>query len=310
VWYAEKRVSPKQMKPLLGLDTCCRTAVVYCPENLSCLWELKRPDRGTPLPKPVAERVDGAIAIALNVAAYATNRELKEKLDRPQLSWDSSSNKVAQRGALVIPKLAHGGGADDAVHAVANLTQVLKRDLDIRTESQRQILSPDDPRLLDYPIVYIHGRRAFRFTAAEREALRTYLERGGFLMGDAICGSKEFADSFRREMEAIFPANKLDTISVDHPMMSNETYRGFDITRVSLRDPQARGDAADPLKSRIVKAAPVLEGVTVDDRLAVVFSPFDLSCALEKANSPDCKGYTRDDAAKIAANIVLYALSE
>ncbi len=310
VWFAEQRVSAKQMKPLLGLDTCCRTAVVYCPENLSCLWELKRPDRGTALPKTVQERVDGAVAIAANVAAYATNRELKEKLDRPQLSWESSSGKTPKRGALVIPKLAHSGGADDAVHAVANLMQVLQRDLEIRTEAQRQILAPDDPKLLDYPIAYIHGRRAFRFTAAEREALRTYLQRGGFLMGDAICGSNEFATSFRREMEAIFPEAKLEAIPADHPLMLNEVYRGFDISTVSLRDPQARGGAGDPLKSRIVKTAPVLEGIKVDDRFVVVFSPYDLSCALEKANSPDCKGYTRDDAAKIAANIVLYALQE
>lgn len=310
VWFAEQRVSAKQMKPLLGLDTCCRTSVVYCPDNLSCLWELKRPDRGTPLPKPVQERVDGAVAIAANVVAYATNRELKEKLDRPQVSWDAATSKTAQRGALVIPKLAHGGGADDAVHAVANLMQILHRDLDIRTESQRQILSPDDPKLLDYPMVYMHGRRSFRFTAAEREALRVYLERGGFLMGDAICGSKEFADAFRREMETIFPGAKLEAIPTDHPIMSSEAYRGFDISSVSLRDPQARAGDGDPLKSRIVKTAPVLEGIKIDDRFVAVFSPYDLSCALEKSNSPECKGYTRDDAAKIAANIVLYALNE
>ena len=40
------------------------------------------------------------------------------------------------------------------------------------------------------------------------------------------------------------------------------------------------------------------------------FSPYDLSCALEKENSPDCPGYTREDAARIGLNVVLYSLQE
>jgi hypothetical protein len=31
VWYAEEKVDPKYMRPLYGVDACCRTSVVYCP---------------------------------------------------------------------------------------------------------------------------------------------------------------------------------------------------------------------------------------------------------------------------------------
>ena len=40
VWFAEGKVDPQYMRPLYGIDACCRTSVVYCPQNLSCLWEL------------------------------------------------------------------------------------------------------------------------------------------------------------------------------------------------------------------------------------------------------------------------------
>ena len=62
------------------------------------------------------------------------------------------------------------------------------------------------------------------------------------------------------------------------------------------------------MRSRIEQTAPVLEGILIDGRLVVVFSPYDLSCALENQASIECKGYVREDAAKIGINVLLYAM--
>ena len=40
------------------------------------------------------------------------------------------------------------------------------------------------------------------------------------------------------------------------------------------------------------------------------FSPLDLICALENHASPDCNGYTSEDAARIGINVILYSLHE
>ena len=56
------------------------------------------------------------------------------------------------------------------------------------------------------------------------------------------------------------------------------------------------------------EVSPVLEGIEIDGRLAVIFSPFDLSCALENQGSIECKGYLQQDAAKIGLNVILYAM--
>jgi len=53
---------------------------------------------------------------------------------------------------------------------------------------------------------------------------------------------------------------------------------------------------------------PKLEALKVGDRYRVIFSPFDISCALESGTSSSCYGYSVDDAAKIAANVLLYSL--
>ena len=72
--------------------------------------------------------------------------------------------------------------------------------------------------------------------------------------------------------------------------------------------PAARGAGA-PSGDPTDRPPPQLEGIRIGDRWAVIFSPFDLSCALEKQNSMECTGYDRDDAEKIALNILLYSLN-
>jgi hypothetical protein len=47
---------------------------------------------------------------------------------------------------------------------------------------------------------------------------------------------------------------------------------------------------------------------TASPRSAVIFSPYDLSCALERHELLECPGYIREDAARIGINIVLYGL--
>jgi hypothetical protein len=280
---------------------------VYSPKDLSCLWELSRGDRETGYPQAVKDEVKACLAIGANVLAYATNRQLKDKLDRPRVATGGTADTLA-RGTLVIPKLAHGGGSNEATNALPNLLRVIASEVGLQVSTAQVLLAPDDPRLLDHPIAFIHGRRDFRLSERERKALATYLRRGGFLFGDAICASPQFAAALRREIKTALPGAEFVRIPEDHPLLTQE-FRGYDVSQVTFRDPQIRTEQG-PLQSKLTKIKPLLEGVEVDGRLAVVFSPYDLSCALENQASLDCKGYTKEDAARLAVNLVLYALQQ
>jgi hypothetical protein len=309
VWFAQQRIDPKHLPEgmwLYGIDACCRTSVVYSPRSLSCFWELHRV-RKTDYPENVAGQIETCLRIGENVLTYATNRELKDKLDRPQVTVADNGLDSKQRGVLAVAKLSHTGGADDAPHALANLLRVAEKQMDMRVSTETNLLSPVDLELMNYPIVFMHGRRSFQWSPAERKAMAAYLERGGFLLADAICASPQFADSFRREMKAIFPDAKLVKLPVDHPLLSTE-YRGFDLRTVEVRDPQNRG--GESLEANIIKTEPLLEALELDGRIAVVFSPYDLSCALENQSSLECKGYVKQDAARIGLNVLLYALQQ
>ena len=58
------------------------------------------------------------------------------------------------------------------------------------------------------------------------------------------------------------------------------------------------------------RGPPELEGIKFGGRYRVIFSPFDLSCALEKRDAQECRGYPREDAARIGLNVLLYSLQE
>jgi hypothetical protein len=307
IWYAEEKVPAEFLRPLYGIDSCCRTGVVYCPGELSCYWELAAPRQRDKLPARVRAEVEAVLAIGANVLTYATNRELKDKLDAPQLINTQNDRSESDRGTLYVAKLQHGGGSDDAPAALSNLMGIAGQQLQLRVSRERRLLALSAENLFDYPICFMHGRRTFRLSTAERERLAEYLERGGFLLADSICASEAFGEAFRRELRAALPDHPLQPIPPDHPLLTTQ-FQGYDLSSVQLRNPTNRTTADDPLRARLERTSPVLEGIEIDGRLVVVFSPYDLSCALENQASIECKGYVREDAAKIGINVLLYAM--
>jgi hypothetical protein len=316
IWRTEERVAPDQMRPLWGIDFGCRTSVVYCPPvksggvkpSLSCLWELSRAGRSQKPSPAVQKQIDAGLSTGINVLAYATNRELKHKDEISSQTTKRVDAESSRRGTLFIANLRHPGGCSVAPRALVNLMEAVTDEIKIPTGTEEHDLSITDDAIFDYHLVFMHGRTSFRLTDREREQLRLYIERGGMLFANSICASKPFAESFRKEMATILSEYPLKQIPASDPIFS-KAYGGFDLSKVTRRDPQARaGD--EPIRDRRRSVPPELEGIRIDDRYAVIFSRYDLSCALEKQNSLECQGYVREDAARIGLNVVLYSLQE
>jgi len=311
IWTAEEPVDPNYVPPLYGVDYGCRTCFVYSPKNLGCYWELARVGRALAYSDKINKEIAAACSVGINVLAYATNRDLKFKLDASMAPLADGTQDKLERGRLTVAKLRHSGGWDVAPGALSNLLRVVSQQTGLRVVTDRREvrLTPDrikENKLEDYHLIFMHGRNAFELSPADRAALKTYLERGGMLMADAVCGSEAFAQSMRRELALMFPQQKLQPIPRDHAMWTDQ-FGGFKLQEVNLRKPEPRKPGA-PLQATLRAQPPELEGVQLDDRYAVVFSPYDLSCALERHDSLECPGYSRDDAARIGLNIILYSL--
>ena len=307
---------PEQLRPLLGIEFGCRTSVVYAPPDPPGIRGRRCPACGScrgaagssTSATAVQAQIDAARAIGINVLAYATNREVKPKdedsrrRDRPAAARPRRAGKDRRRQAPPSRRLRRGA------RALANLMEAAARELKIRVELHPALFDITDHALFDYHLVFMHGRNAFHLTDRERAQLKTYVERGGMLLADSICASKAFTESFRREMAAIFPKHPLERIPADDPLLST-TYGGFDLPTVTRRDPQP-GGASGPLNVVGPQRAPGVGGHQVRRSLRGDLLAFRPELRLEKHDSLECRGYIREDAARIGLNVLLYSLQE
>ncbi|MCL4190931.1 MAG: terpene cyclase/mutase family protein [Thermoguttaceae bacterium] len=309
IWRAEQMIAADQLRTLMGIEYGCRTSVVYVPKertgkpSLSCLWELARGGRDQQYAQGIQRQIDAGLAIGANVIAYATNRELDYKdaaIHRPE---EARTGEAARR-SIRIASLRHPGGCTAAPRALGNLLRSAVDQLGIRASTEQQELDITDPALFEYHLVFMHGRNSFRLTDAERARLRTYVERGGMLLANSLCSSPTFSESFRREMGEIFNDRPMERISATDSLLT-AAYGGYDLSQV------VRRVARSPEAAETLRPGPAeLEGIRFHDRFGVIFSPYDLSCALNQQDSPGCPGYVRADAARIGQNVLLYSLQQ
>ena len=298
IWGAYFPMFPDEERPLLGIQSCCRTSVIYCPANLSCYWSLDRP--GIDQNPRLKKRIETCIQIGVNVVTYATGKELREKGETPKLA--SEADDLLAGRSLVLPKLAHGGGSDDAPNAWRNILLDVSSKVGLRVETDRKLIVPTAEQLTEHAFVFLHGRSSFKFNDEEREALKTWLEAGGFIFADSICSSPQFTNSFRKEIQLI-TGQQLRPIDPNHPIWTNEVYsQRIDQVTFQQRDPNAKGGF------RREQRPPELEAIEIDGQMRVIFSPWDLSCAMENTAFSQCEGYTRQDASRIATHVILYRL--
>ncbi|MGH7145724.1 MAG: DUF4159 domain-containing protein [Planctomycetota bacterium] len=116
----------------------------------------------------------------------------------------------------------------------------------------------------EIPVLYLTGHEGFEFSNELRAKLRVYLQDGGYLIGDACCGMKDFRAAFMNEMNIIFPRRKMQPLDPDHPLWES-AYKIDEVGFVGYDQKAYRG-------------RPLLESVEIGCRASVIFSPFDLSC--------------------------------
>ncbi len=295
VWKADYVLSPDDS--LEGIDVGCRTSVILSREDLSCYWQQQN---NAELAPPDQASVLRATRIGNNVLAYATGKELlPDKLDARKIVA-LQQGAPGNRWVLQIGKLKHGGDYNVAPLAVPNLMASLRENLKMNVAMEQRELTPQDENLVRFPFVYMHGRSQFSFTDEQITRLREHLQRGGTLFADACCGRQPFDTAFRAMAKKMFPDAELKQIPLTHELFGSSRGGdplGFDLAKVQYTKTMPR-----------TEGEPFLEGIELDGRYVLIYSKFDIGCALERHQGSDCRGYTHESAIKIATNVVLYAL--
>ena len=304
VWTIEEPVKPEL--PISGIDVGCRTAVVYCPFDVSAYWELDRLGRERPELAGVNDALVTARNIGLNVLGYATGREVSFKNPALPVVATNDADHDMQRGAMQVANVIHSGGSHAAPGALRTLLRRASNEFRLHLSPEPIDVTLNAQNLFQYPVLFFHGRSNFTLAEDERQGLRDHVGRGGTVIADAVCSSTKFVDSFRAEMQKTFPEQPLTPVPAGDRLFT-PAFGGADIRTVTRRTP--RSGAAGNAQKGTSEGSPVLEAVTVGGRYAVLFTPYDISCALE-TEPIGCSGYSRKDSMLIAINLLLYSLNQ
>jgi hypothetical protein len=274
---------------LESIDFGCRSGVIFSPRDLTCGWDGHEHPRGTRVV------IDQARQIGANLITYL--------LGTYQLARFLSTTKVyheataPSRDDFVFAQLVHQGDWDPDPSAVHNLLKFAQDHSTLEVKFRRENVRLADPQMTGYPLLYMTGHREFQWDADEIARLRSYLTAGGMLLADACCGRISFDASFRRQIAKVLPDAKLERLAADQPLLQCH----FDVRRAGYT-PRVREDFGDLDSSE-------LEGITIDGRLAVVYSRFDLGNGWEQFPHAYSYGLKDDSALEVGTNTIVYAIT-
>jgi hypothetical protein len=294
-------------KKVLSLERGCKTVLVFSPQPLAGYWEEARfaPKVGEAVGD--RDRARQAYRLAGNIIAYATGFEPpKPRLDRPKiLDPKEEVVKGAARYQIELGQVRHDGGdwqpAKNALRVLAANARD-KYSIDVSLVKQEVRMSKKD-ELFQTKFLYMHGKAPFTIDDTEAALAQAHLNLGGTLFADACCGSIAFDKAFRDFMAKLYPDKKLEVIPAEDFLYS-EKLNGEAITKLRCRREKADGTPQPTFED----VPPLLEGIQVDGRWVVIYSKYDIGCALEKNKSSACKGYDPDSALKLATAALLYSL--
>jgi hypothetical protein len=108
-----------------------------------------------------------------------------------------------------------GGWATDFRDSELNFSLRLQQLTTLKVNPEPIVLELTDPKLFDYPFIYIIEPGALEFNPYEVTALRKYLLSGGFLMVDDFWGDEEYKN-FYREIKRVFPDREPQEVPLEH----------------------------------------------------------------------------------------------
>ena len=142
--------------------------------------------------------------------------------------------------------------------------------------------------VFEHPFAIMTGEGTFTLREEERWNLRSYLERGGFLLASAGCSSAEWARAFRLEIKRVLPESDLHKIQMDHPLFRTV----FEVASIALKN----------------GGTTLLEGIELNGRLVLVYSSEGLNDTSNVKGCCCCGGNEVRNSHDINVNILAYAI--
>ncbi|MES2996123.1 MAG: DUF4159 domain-containing protein [Verrucomicrobiota bacterium] len=183
--------------------------------------------------------------------------------------------------------LSYGANQTSVCFADAFLQETAKETgLNVAPRLEKIALGSDD--VFRTPLCVFTGEGNFVLKEQERANLRRYLENGGFILASPGCSDEDWNKAFLRELASAVPGTQMKTIPFEHELFSMV----HKITRLDVKGGKTT----------------MLEGLFINGRLALVYSPEGLNDAGNAKGCCCCGGAEIKDSRKVNVNAVAYAL--
>jgi hypothetical protein len=190
------------------------------------------------------------------------------------------------------------GDWDSAPQVAANVIDAIARYTEIEVNPTGVVVAVGSRDLLRYPLVYLTGHLPVRFSAAEREMLRTWLGRGGML----------FVDDHNHDIDGQFHKTATDELARVTGQPLRELRNNHPLYSAFFEFPDGPPTTSHELNGwgdNLVHKH--LLAHLVNDRIQVLYSNKDYSS--EWSYHPDNKRFLSVDNTRFAVNLVVYALT-
>ncbi len=173
-----------------------------------------------------------------------------------------------------------------------------------------KLLRLSDDQIFDYPILFITGHYDYAFSDKEKENLKKYLERGGFLYIEDCGGPLEmqkkygrFATRIKTEIKELFPDGKFKVLPFSHDIYQLPYKFPNGLPNINGENNNGTFDPPEsPKKKRKAEGG---EGFYIGDRMIAFYSDADTCCGWVLNG----KGPWKDIPFQVGANIIYYALT-
>jgi hypothetical protein len=145
-----------------------------------------------------------------------------------------------------------------------------------------------------FPFLFMTDENAFRFNQPQKDNLKEYIMRGGFiLMDDCVVGNGGdfFYQSACTLLAETFGKNSLKRITNDHEIFHNV----YDLSNIGLPYMQGQNHGA--------------RGIFIGERLAIFLSSNDIHCGWCDSNGATWGIQKHEQAIQMGINIIVYAIS-
>ena len=171
-----------------------------------------------------ASRKISAAAVALLVLAGGVWAQDGFR-GRGRFTPEPAATKVAYDGRFAFVRLRYQGGfrrdpgwAHDYPRADWHFQRILEEVTLARTfRDESNIMALDDPDLALYPVAYLSEPGFWTMNEAETLGLRSYLQKGGFIIFDDFRGARDWTN-LQQRMEEVLPEARWVPLDATHPV--------------------------------------------------------------------------------------------